>query len=84
MWRYKSDRIPGSECLRLKPAQAEILEPIATIELVDRELVTSLRKEAAARDMSLQSFMRRLLGVISTDGLFAAVMDDDDVPPRRS
>jgi hypothetical protein len=45
-----------------KPAQPEILEPIATIELIDRELVTSLRKEAAARDMSLQSFTRRLLG----------------------
>jgi hypothetical protein len=67
-----------------KPAQPEILEPIATIELIDRELVTSLRKEAAARDMSLQSFTRRLLGVISTDGLFAAVMDDDVTPPRRS
>jgi hypothetical protein len=67
-----------------KSAETSTPEPIVTIELVDRELVVSLRKEAAARDMSLQSFTRSLLRAISTDGLFAAVMDDDVTPPRRS
>ncbi len=43
---------------------------------IDRDLVVLLRKEAAQRDMPVNRLIRDLLGVIATDQLTAAILDD--------
>jgi len=47
-----------------------------TIE-IDHDLVVLLRKEAAQRDIPVTRLIRDLLGVIATDGLTQAILDDD-------
>jgi hypothetical protein len=38
-------------------------------------LLSALRREAAARDMSADRLAREILDVVVADGLFAAVLD---------
>jgi hypothetical protein len=49
-----------------------------TVEVdVDREIVVRLRPEAAKRDLPVARLICDLLGVIATDNLTLAILDDD-------
>ena len=57
--------------------------PTTKIEL-DPGIVTPLRREAAARDMSLQGLVTSLLDVIVADQLTTAILDDEQSGTPRS
>jgi len=48
---------------------------VTTVE-IDHDLVLAFRKEAAKRDVSTDRLIKDLLGVIATDQLTAAILDD--------
>jgi hypothetical protein len=60
---------------RLRPANVAALRTFDLVE-IEHEVVVRLRRDAAIREMPVQSLIRELLDVIATDRLVTAVLDD--------